>query len=90
MQGRARFREDLFFRLNVIALTLPPLRERPAKICCRSPSTISGSSGAAGPPRPLLRPAGGEQAISWYAWPGNLRELRNAVERAVILAPARV
>jgi NtrC-family two-component system response regulator AlgB len=58
------FREDLFYRLNVITVEMPPLRARP---------------------NDLLKFA--EQAILLYSWPGNLRELRNAIERAVILAP---
>ncbi len=80
-----RCREDLFYRLNVITLTLPPLRERRADLSnmaanyLRFLSTqcgkrISGFSDAA------------SRALNNYAWPGNLRELRNVVERAVILA----
>jgi NtrC-family two-component system response regulator AlgB len=84
-----RFREDLFFRLNVIALTVPPLRERPEDVLplavhyLRFFERRQGRRGLAFSPR-------AEQAIAAYAWPGNLRELRNAVERATILAPATV
>jgi NtrC-family two-component system response regulator AlgB len=84
-----RFREDLFFRLNVIALTVPPLRERPEDVLplavhyLRFFERRQGRRGLAFSPR-------AEQAIAAYPWPGNLRELRNAVERASILAPAAV
>jgi two-component system, NtrC family, response regulator AlgB len=80
-----RFREDLYYRLHVIAVSLPPLRERPGDLLkiaerylqffsrqCSKP--LKGFSGEA------------EAVLRQYAWPGNLRELRNVVERAVILA----
>jgi NtrC-family two-component system response regulator AlgB len=84
-----RFREDLLFRLNVITLTLPPLRERPedvlplARHYLRFFERRQGRQG-------LAFSADCERAIAGYAWPGNLRQLRNAVERAVILTPANV
>jgi NtrC-family two-component system response regulator AlgB len=84
-----RFREDLFFRLEVITLTLPPLRERAedvlplARHYLRFFERRQGRHGLAFSPRC-------EQAIANAPWPGNLRQLRNAVERAVILAPASV
>jgi two-component system, NtrC family, response regulator AlgB len=83
----ARFREDLFFRLNVIALTLPPLRERPedtlnlARHYLRYFERRQGRPGLWFSERCVA-------TIERYTWPGNLRELRNAVERAVILSPA--
>jgi NtrC-family two-component system response regulator AlgB len=80
-----RFREDLFYRLNVIEVTVPPLRERQADILpladhllCffarQNGKVIVGFS-------EIVR-----EAIRSYSWPGNIRELRNAVERAAILA----
>jgi NtrC-family two-component system response regulator AlgB len=80
-----RFREDLYYRLNVISIRLPALRERAADVpriakgylrffARQCGKKVEGFSVAA------------EQAILSYAWPGNLRELRNVVERAVILA----
>jgi NtrC-family two-component system response regulator AlgB len=84
-----RFREDLLFRLEVITLTLPPLRERRedvlpmARYYLRFFERRQGRNGLTFSPRC-------EQAIHESAWPGNLRQLRNAVERAVILAPADV
>jgi two-component system, NtrC family, response regulator AlgB len=84
-----RFREDLFFRLNVISLTLPPLRERPEDILplalhyLRIFGQHQGRQDLAFSPRC-------QQAIQAHPWLGNLRQLRNAVERAVILTPASV
>ena len=84
-----RFREDLFYRLNVIEVTVPPLRERTSDLlplaehllrffARQNAKGISRFSGAA------------RAALSHYAWPGNIRELRNAVERGVILASGPV
>jgi NtrC-family two-component system response regulator AlgB len=82
-----RFREDLFFRLNVITLTPPPLRERREDLLPLAQHYLRFFERRQGRQRlALSRQA--EAAILAYAWPGNLRELRNAVERAVILAPA--
>jgi len=82
---KGRFREDLFYRLNVVALALPPLRERAEDVpllaqhflklfARRNARTISGFT-----PRAM-------QKLAAYAWPGNVRELMNAVERAVVLS----
>jgi NtrC-family two-component system response regulator AlgB len=80
-----RFREDLFYRLNVISIRMPSLRERP-----RDQQTIVSNylrffAGQCGKRLKGISPEA-EQALRRYAWPGNLRELRNVVERAVILA----
>ncbi len=80
-----RFREDLFYRLNVIEVTLPSLRERPADILPLAEhllrffarQTGKAISGFAEPVR---------EALLRYPWPGNIRELRNAIERGAILA----
>ncbi|MBI2114543.1 MAG: sigma-54-dependent Fis family transcriptional regulator [candidate division NC10 bacterium] len=71
-----RFREDLFYRLNVVSLTLPPLRERT-------------EDGTAGYPAKRLSPQA-LQHLAEYAWPGNARELANTIERLLILAPGEV
>lgn len=82
--AEGRFREDLFYRLNVISLTILPLRERPedimqlamdflAHFCRANHKSILGFTDEA------------EQALMTYSWPGNVRELRNTIERAVIL-----
>jgi NtrC-family two-component system response regulator AlgB len=79
------FREDLYFRLNVIAVEMPPLRERPEDLIRFSEHYAQHFAGQCG------RKVGGftsdaVSALQHYPWPGNLREMRNAVERAVILA----
>jgi NtrC-family two-component system response regulator AlgB len=84
-----RFREDLLFRLNVIEITIPPLRERAEDILPLARQFLSFSARQARKPMPeLSRPA--EDWLQSYAWPGNVRELRNAIERAVILWPAQI
>jgi NtrC-family two-component system response regulator AlgB len=84
-----RFREDLFFRLNVISLTLPPLRERKEDLLPLAHHYLRFFERRQGRQQLTFSPAA-EAAVAAYAWPGNLRELRNAVERAVILSPSRV
>ncbi len=75
------FREDLFYRLNVIALTLPPLRERPRDVQALAEAFLAGFAGSA------VRLSGAAlDALRAYDWPGNARELRNVVERAVVLS----
>jgi NtrC-family two-component system response regulator AlgB len=83
-----RFREDLFFRLNVITLTLPPLRERGEDILPLARHYLRFFERRQGR-QPLTLAPQTERAVTAYAWPGNMRELRNAVERAVILGPGR-
>jgi NtrC-family two-component system response regulator AlgB len=78
-----RFREDLFYRLNV-TLTLPALQERPEDILLLAHHYLSIFSQKQRRHRLTFSPAA-ELAMQRHAWPGNLRELRNAVERAVIL-----
>jgi NtrC-family two-component system response regulator AlgB len=80
-----RFRDDLYYRLNVITLCVPPLRERAEDIMPLAERFLQAE--AIRNERPGLRFAP-EVAITLrrYAWPGNVRELRNAVERAVVLA----
>jgi NtrC-family two-component system response regulator AlgB len=80
-----RFREDLFYRLNVVAVTLPALRERPEDILLLAQHYLSIFSQKQRRPDLRFSPAA-EQAMLVHTWPGNLRELRNVVERAVILA----
>jgi NtrC-family two-component system response regulator AlgB len=83
------FREDLLFRLAVLALTVPPLRERPEDIPLLAEHYLSFFATRQG--RPDLRySSAAVAAMSAHGWPGNLRELRNAIERAVILSPSAV
>jgi NtrC-family two-component system response regulator AlgB len=83
--AEGKFREDLFYRLNVIEVSLPPLRQRSGDLlpladhllaffCRQGSKPLSGFTDEA------------RQALAHYAWPGNVRELRNAIERGVILA----
>ncbi len=84
--SRARFRQDLFFRLNGVALAIPPLRERVEEIedfAHEFIEQIAKHLGRSGPPE--LGPGVLELMLN-YTWPGNIRELRNAIERAVLLA----
>jgi NtrC-family two-component system response regulator AlgB len=83
------FREDLLYRLNVIDLQLPPLRERPEDILGLAQRFLVFFAKAARRQPPQLSKTA-EDALLSYAWPGNIRELRNAIERAVILWPAQV
>ncbi len=83
-----RFREDLLFRLNVIEVSVPALRDRPEDIATLARGFLAFFARAAGRPVPELAPET-EAALLAYSWPGNVRELRNAMERAVILVPAR-
>jgi two-component system, NtrC family, response regulator AlgB len=80
-----RFRQDLFHRLNVVTLPLPALRERPEDILPLAHHYLS-IFGEKQRRSGLSFSPDAEQALLAHAWPGNLRELRNAVERAVILA----
>lgn len=79
-----QFREDLYYRLHVIALKLPALRERGADVNEIANAFLARQSARIGR-SDLKFAADAEQAIRHYSWPGNVRELENAVERAVIL-----
>jgi two-component system, NtrC family, response regulator AtoC len=79
-----RFREDLFFRLNVVRLTMPPLRERPEDIPLLLAHFIKIFSVENDVP-PLTVEAGALRTLQGYPWPGNIRELRNFCENAVVL-----
>jgi NtrC-family two-component system response regulator AlgB len=80
-----RFREDLFYRLNVIAVNLPGLHDRPADLRRLAEGDRRYFATRASKPNLVFSEAVLE-AFAKYAWPGNLRELRNVIERAVILA----
>jgi DNA-binding NtrC family response regulator len=80
-----RFREDLYYRLNVIALALPPLRERREDIPLLAQHFVKKYARAAG--KEVLRISPEVlSALTTYAWPGNVRQLENAIERSVVLA----
>ncbi len=79
-----RFREDLFYRLNVIPVRLPPLRERREDVLPLARHFLGRSAEQGG--RQLRLGPEAEELLRRHAWPGNVRELENAVERAVVLA----
>lgn len=79
-----RFRMDLYYRLNVFPLTLPPLRERPEDIPALAVHFVGQCSKRLGKPAAMLAP-GVIADLQRYAWPGNIRELEHAIERAVLL-----
>jgi two-component system response regulator HydG len=81
---RGTFRGDLFYRLNVIALHLPPLRERREDIPLLAEHFLHRSAAQGGGEPKRLGPSALE-VLQSYDWPGNVRELENALERAVIL-----
>ena len=81
-----KFREDLYYRLNVVALNLPPLRERPLELMPLAEAHLRYFARQAGKSIRAFSPEA-EAALRRYPWPGNLRELRNAIERGVILSP---
>jgi transcriptional regulator with PAS, ATPase and Fis domain len=84
-----RFREDLFYRLNVIAILLPPLRERGEDIERLAKHFVQKFAGKGGRVVSGISPAAMERLMA-YAWPGNVRELENAIERAVVLGSSPV
>ena len=79
-----QFREDLFFRLSVFPITVPPLRDRPDDVPILARHFIRRFCRDLKKPALVLAPAA-EEALRAYAWPGNVRELQNCIERAVIL-----
>jgi DNA-binding NtrC family response regulator len=83
--AQGRFRQDLFFRLNVVPLVLPPLRERPDDIPILAAHFAVKSAQKYGQPTPELDPALVEILMD-YDWPGNVRELENLIERLVVLS----
>jgi two-component system, NtrC family, response regulator AtoC len=84
MVREGKFREDLFFRLNVVRIELPPLRARPDDIPALLAHYLKFFSKENGHPSLTLEP-GAIATLKAYAWPGNIRELRNFCENAVVL-----
>ena len=81
-----KFREDLYYRLNVIVLELPPLRQRPRDLARLAEAHLRFFNRQIGKSLQGFSPEA-LRALQSYAWPGNLRELRNVIERAVIYSP---
>jgi DNA-binding NtrC family response regulator len=87
--AKEKFRRDLYFRINTFRLTVPPLRQRPEDIPLLAHDLLERLCAERGRDR-LMLDAGTTKALIDYAWPGNLRELRNVIERAVVLCEGRV
>ena len=83
MVASGRFREDLWFRLNVFPITIPPLRERKEDIPALVHHFVESKSMIKLPEKPVLPPGSMDRIIA-YDWPGNVRELQNTIERALI------
>jgi two-component system response regulator AtoC len=85
MVAEGRFREDLYFRLNVVQLHLPPLRDRPEDVPLLAVHFFRESARENG--KPFREPTSeAMKALASYAWPGNVRELRAAIEHGVVMA----
>ena len=83
---RGSFRQDLYFRLGVVTLQLPPLRERGADVVLIARQLLVSLAKLHGLPVPALT-GEAEQALQGHPWPGNVRELKNCLERALLLSP---
>ena len=83
-----RFREDLFYRLNVLQITVPPLRERGDDIVHLARRILAAATAAAG--RSLRLSSATERALAQYTWPGNVRQLQNELQRIAALAEGPV
>jgi two-component system response regulator HydG len=87
--AEGRFREDLFYRLNVFSIPLPPLRERGDDVLLLANHFVREIGHRLGKVEPALAPDALD-ALRGYRWPGNIRELQNAIERALILSDGSV
>ena len=83
---RGAFREDLFYRLNVVPIRIPSLRERPEDVPVLAARFLARAASRMSRPAPALSPNACE-ALAEYSWPGNVRELENLMERLVVLEP---
>jgi len=81
-----RFREDLYYRLNVVAIQTLPLKDRPEDIDILAQHFLAQFAVENDMPRKRLSPAA-QQRLRQYPWPGNVRELENALERAILFSP---
>ena len=84
LAASGKFREDLFYRLNVVLISLPPLRERREDIPLLVQRFLSRSE------KPVTIRQDALDRIMAYDWPGNVRELENVITRAIVLAPGGV
>ena len=84
-----QFRSDLYYRLNVVPISIPPLRERPDDIPLLVQHFVQQAARRMNKTIDTI-PSETMEALSQYSWPGNIRELENVIERAVILSPGSV
>ena len=86
---QGKFREDLYYRLKVVEIDLPPLRERPEDIPLLIEHFLEEFSRYYGKPKPRVQPAV-ITALQNYHWPGNVRQLRNVLEGAFVMSGAEI
>jgi transcriptional regulator with PAS, ATPase and Fis domain len=86
--AQGRFRSDLYYRLNVLSITLPPLRERVGDLEALCDSALEQINERTGMPRRDMTPSA-LAYLSRYDWPGNVRELRNVLEKAVLYSESK-
>ena len=89
MVASGGFREDLYYRLNVFPIEIPPLRDRPLDIVPLAQHILGSQAGRPDPGGVTLSESAAARLIG-YSWPGNVRELENVIQRAMILAPGDV
>ncbi len=87
--GERRFREDLYYRLRVVEIVIPPLRERPSDVPLLAAHILKRASQSLSAAPAVLAPDA-LQRLKGYAWPGNVRELENCLMRAVVIAAGGV
>ena len=88
LAAAGEFREDLYYRLDVVQIAIPPLRERAADILPLARHFLARATASSGRHKQLSEPA--IDKLQCYSWPGNVRELRNVIERACIMTRADV
>jgi two-component system response regulator HydG len=85
-KDQGKFREDLFYRLNVIPVLLPPMRDRPDDVPLLAHHFLERFAAKTGKAVKGISP-GAMEALTLHRWPGNVRELENVIERAVVMTP---
>jgi DNA-binding NtrC family response regulator len=84
-----RFREDLYYRLRVVEITIPPLRDRLSDLPALTAHLVGRAAESLGAAAPVLSPAALDHLLT-HSWPGNVRELENCIKRAVVIASGSV
>jgi two-component system response regulator HydG len=89
MIGERRFREDLYYRLRVVEIVIPPLRDRLSDLPLLTDHLVARAAESLGMAAPVLSPAALDRLLE-HTWPGNVRELENCIKRAVVVASGSV